>query len=615
MEAEESVESLETDELSSYRHRDFLGPVCLTNNLWSFKEQNLFCDVAIRVKGHVINAHKIVLAAATPYFKTMFTSGLKESMENVIEMHEVEFSLMQDIIQFFYTAQIELNETNVFDFWNMANFLQSTHLRGACKQYLFKEISTTNCLGIYEHALLYNELDFSDFCFQYILTHFQGIIKTNEFCHTSFKTLHKVLSSKVVNVLHEADLYKAIKQWVMFDYSNREEFIQPLLQRISILKILDSDLEDLLRENSSNDLPFQQFLLNLREIRQKIRYNDAENCDKEIFKTMKSTFRCCSIMNVIFAIGGMSATNVPLRNVECVTVGWEHWKCVRPTITFHNGRPQQETKVIPTMSQARHYPGIAVHDDCLYVLGGNNNDVQLASVEMYSVASNEWRELPPMPITLAGCAATCYNGTAYVCGGVIDMVPNTTSLILSSELLAFDISKKIWTKLAPMIHARCFHQLVVARNMLFAIGGQDMNEEPLSSVECYDFETNSWIEAIPMHEPRSHFGCVASDGYIYAVGGKTHKRILATVERYDVFLNQWVYKRSLSVARFSMGVTLSGSRVYCCGGEDELHRTLSTVEKYNILTDRWHSVLSMQCPRFGLVAASILLPALDEAPP
>lgn len=84
----------------------------------------------------------------------------------------------------------------------------------------------------------------------------------------------------------------------MFDYSNREEFIQPLLQRISILKILDSDLEDLLREDSSNDLPFQQFLLNLREIRQKIRYNDAENCDKEIFKTMKSTFRCCSIMNV-----------------------------------------------------------------------------------------------------------------------------------------------------------------------------------------------------------------------------------------------------------------------------------------------------------------------------
>lgn len=108
----------------------------------------------------------------------------------------------------FLSFNFQLNETNVFDFWNMANFLQSTHLRGACKQYLFKEISTTNCLGIYEHALLYNELDFSDFCFQYILTHFQGIIKTNEFCHTSFKTLHKVLSSKVVNVLHEADLYK-----------------------------------------------------------------------------------------------------------------------------------------------------------------------------------------------------------------------------------------------------------------------------------------------------------------------------------------------------------------------------------------------------------------------
>jgi len=38
----------------------------------------------------------------------MFTSGLNETMQDRIVMHEMEFSTLRDIIYFFYTGEIRV---------------------------------------------------------------------------------------------------------------------------------------------------------------------------------------------------------------------------------------------------------------------------------------------------------------------------------------------------------------------------------------------------------------------------------------------------------------------------------------------------------------------------
>jgi len=38
----------------------------------------------------------------------MFTSGLNETMQDRIVMHEMEFSALRDIIYFFYTGEIRV---------------------------------------------------------------------------------------------------------------------------------------------------------------------------------------------------------------------------------------------------------------------------------------------------------------------------------------------------------------------------------------------------------------------------------------------------------------------------------------------------------------------------
>ena len=45
----------------------------LGHSISCFRENDELCDVTLVVDNHKIQAHKIILAAASPYFKAMFT--------------------------------------------------------------------------------------------------------------------------------------------------------------------------------------------------------------------------------------------------------------------------------------------------------------------------------------------------------------------------------------------------------------------------------------------------------------------------------------------------------------------------------------------------------------
>jgi hypothetical protein len=43
-------------------------------------------------------------------YRAMFTTGLNETMQDRIVMHEMEFSALRDIIHYFYTGEIEVRD-------------------------------------------------------------------------------------------------------------------------------------------------------------------------------------------------------------------------------------------------------------------------------------------------------------------------------------------------------------------------------------------------------------------------------------------------------------------------------------------------------------------------
>ncbi|ELK03061.1 Kelch-like protein 3 [Pteropus alecto] len=80
------------------------------------RSKQLLCDVMIVAEDVEIEAHRVVLAACSPYFCAMFTGDMSESKAKKIEIKDMDGQTLSKLIDYIYTAEIEVTEENVQSF-------------------------------------------------------------------------------------------------------------------------------------------------------------------------------------------------------------------------------------------------------------------------------------------------------------------------------------------------------------------------------------------------------------------------------------------------------------------------------------------------------------------
>ena len=93
-----------------------------------FRDEGQFIDVRLKVNDEVFTAHRIVLAASSDYFYAMFTNGMKESNQEMIELKDesITSNALKIILDSIYTEDLHVTEENVFDVLAAAFHLQVT---------------------------------------------------------------------------------------------------------------------------------------------------------------------------------------------------------------------------------------------------------------------------------------------------------------------------------------------------------------------------------------------------------------------------------------------------------------------------------------------------------
>ena len=106
-----------------FAHFDVLVKKCA-----QFREEGIFTDVQLRVGRTLFPAHRMVLAAYSDYFYAMFTNGMKESNQEVIELRDESMSseMLKQIIDYIYSGHLRINSENVFEVLAAADHLQVT---------------------------------------------------------------------------------------------------------------------------------------------------------------------------------------------------------------------------------------------------------------------------------------------------------------------------------------------------------------------------------------------------------------------------------------------------------------------------------------------------------
>ena len=136
--------------------------------LRELRDQELLCDVHLVAEGARFPAHRVVLAAASPYFQAMFTGGFKENQMNEIILNETSSEGLKCVLDAIYTGELSLSEENVCDILSLASQLQLNEIVRHCAKYLSKNISAQTCLSFLAVAEKYDLHKAVDKCNKFI---------------------------------------------------------------------------------------------------------------------------------------------------------------------------------------------------------------------------------------------------------------------------------------------------------------------------------------------------------------------------------------------------------------------------------------------------------------
>ena len=152
-------------------------------------------------------------------------------------------------------------------------------------------------------------------------------------------------------------------------------------------------------------------------------------------------------------------------------------------------------------------------------------------------STRRWSRLATLPLNQILHCLEWHGGLLYVAGG-LDVIPYQPSSPINN-LQAFDETTGLWQSLPQMPHACALAASGVIGNELFIAGGRGLDHRPMSTLQIYDFTTQTWRLGAPL--PYGHcgaYGIVYDDGkLLYLVPSR-----VSTVQRtlvYDVQSNTW----------------------------------------------------------------------------
>ncbi|ELT92694.1 hypothetical protein CAPTEDRAFT_64361, partial [Capitella teleta] len=176
------------------------------------QEKEVMTDVTLILPDQsAILCHKVVLMAASPFFETMFQSGLKEGAEQNIKLDFADSDIIKTLVEFFYTGDIELTEGNIKALVAGSEFLCCKHLKAHCEEYLVDTVDLSNCIDYYRYGQVFNLKLLIKTAFDFILFKFRDFREISDFDKLTEDELVEVVSCDRLNAENEDVVFEAWK--------------------------------------------------------------------------------------------------------------------------------------------------------------------------------------------------------------------------------------------------------------------------------------------------------------------------------------------------------------------------------------------------------------------
>uniref|UniRef100_A0A182J6L3 Uncharacterized protein n=1 Tax=Anopheles atroparvus TaxID=41427 RepID=A0A182J6L3_ANOAO len=541
--------------------------------MFMMRSHHMLTDVTLEVEQETFHAHKVVLSAASPYFKAMFTGGLKECEMARVKLQGVCPTAMARILFFMYTGQIRVTELTVCQLLPAATMFQVPNVIDACCDFLERQLDPTNAIGIANFAEQHGCESLRQKANQFIERNFTQICREEEFLQLSVMQLICLIRKDELNVQGERDVYDAVLKWVKYDEDNRYPKMESILSAVRCQLLTPNFLKEQMK-----NCEVLRRAPGCREYLAKI-FQDLTLHKRPAVRERKP-----NTTRMIFVAGGYYKHSLDM--LEGYNVDDKVWL------------------TLPKLTVPRSGLGAAFLKGTFYAVGGRNNSPGSSYdsdwVDRYNPVTETWRPCSPMSVPRNRVGVAVMDELLYAVGG-------SSGSDYHNTVEYYDPETDRWTLVQPMQSKRLGVGVAVVNRLLYAIGGFD-GKTRLASVECYHPENNAWTLVPPMHYGRSGAGVAALHQYIYVVGGFDGTRQLASVERYDTEQQCWDMVAPVRIARSALSLTVLDGRLYAIGGYDG-QDFLTIVEVYDPTRDLWDEGTPLTSGRSGHASAVIYTPS------
>lgn len=269
-------------------------------------------------------------------------------------------------------------------------------------------------------------------------------------------------------------------------------------------------------------------------------------------------FRACSLMLPLLFVGG------------------------GPTLSAASGWTR-----LADLPQPHAFPGQTPQriGERLYLLAGR--DYRIDTLLIYDSTADAWSTASTALLTSRHHFATAaLDGRLYVAGGCLgesDAVPHRRT----NAFERYDPATGLWTPLAPMLTARQAFQLVAFDGELYAIGGVDQRETPITTIEVYNPSTDAWRSISAPWKGQLGWSAAAVYGDRILILGRIDDR--SVFLDYDPRTNTSVEKPvGLAADKRNYAVALAGDRLLLIGAGDE--KPAAAVIGFDLSTDAWREL-------------------------
>uniref|UniRef100_A0A480TYM1 Kelch repeat and BTB domain-containing protein 6 n=1 Tax=Sus scrofa TaxID=9823 RepID=A0A480TYM1_PIG len=504
--------------------KDTAHSAALLAQLKSFYDARLLCDVTIEVvtpgsgpgTGRLFSCNRNVLAAACPYFKSMFTGGMYESHQTNVTMHDVDAESFEVLVDYCYTGRVSLSESNVERLYAASDMLQLEYVREACASFLARRLDLANCTAILKFADAFDHHKLRSQAQSFIAHNFKqlsrmGSIREESLADLTLAQLLAVLRLDSLDIESERTVCHVAVQWLEAAPKERGPSAAEVFKCVRWTHFTDKDREYL--EGLLTKPIVKKYCLDLMEGVLQMRYGDM--LYKSLVPKPESSSACSSSSNNNNSSGGGSGVGCGGSSSSCSVVSVAEnppqrlGVCAKKMVIFF-GHPRDPFlccdpysgdiyKVPSPLTCLAHTRTVTTLAVCV----SPDHDIYLAAqprkdLWVYKPAQNSWQQLADRLLCREGMDVAYLNGYIYILGG-----RDPITGIKLKEVECYSVQRNQWALVAPLPHSFISFDLMVIQNYLYALNSKRMF--------CFDPSHNMWLKCVSLKRNDFQEACVFND--------------------------------------------------------------------------------------------------------